>query len=412
MTIAVFAAYLAVTAAELRLRFVNLRHLRRHAAEIPRGLEGFIDPTVLAKTSDYTVDSSRVGLVESLFDSAVFLVFLYFFLGPYDRWIGSLSGSFVLRGLLFVAILHLAQLVLDLPFSFYTNFRLEARHGFNTMTPGLWLADLAKSTVVSLVLLALVGGGALALVAASPERWWLWVWIFFAVVTLFLMYLSPYVIEPLFHKFEPVRDEALVAEIREMAARTGVSIRKVQQLDASKRSRHSNAYFTGIGHVKRIVLYDTLLERMTHPEIVAVLAHELGHWKKGHILKRLLLTEATALVTLYGTHLLLDWGILPRLVGLEKASFPASIVILSFVGSIVSFLFTPLGSALSRSQEREADAFAAELTGTPEALATALAKLSRDNLSNLHPHPLYAAFYYSHPPVTERVASLTARAEG
>jgi STE24 endopeptidase len=409
MIYAVLVAYFAVTAAELILRSLNIRHLRRHGGEIPPALAGFVDPALLEKSSSYTVDQSRVELVDSLFDAALVLFFLYFFLGPYDRWISSLTGSFVLGGILFFAILHLVQLVFDIPFGLYTTFRLEARHGFNATTSRLWVADLLKSTCLSLVLLAVVGGGALSLVAAAPDRWWLWVWLFFAAVTVFLLYLSPYIIEPLFHKYEPVRDAELVEELREMAERAGVSVGKVQQVDASRRSRHSNAYFTGIGHVKRIVLYDTLLETMTREEIVAVLAHELGHWKKGHIVKRLLLTEATALVTLYLAHLLIGSGLLPRIVGVDALSFPASVVVLSFIGSILSFAFTPFGSALSRRHEREADAFAAELTGTPEALASALAKLSRDNLSNLHPHPLYAGFYYSHPPVTERVRALTSR---
>jgi STE24 endopeptidase len=178
------------------------------------------------------------------------------------------------------------------------------------------------------------------------------------------------------------------------------------QVDASRRSRHSNAYFTGIGRVKRIVLYDTLLEQMDNREVLAVLAHEAGHWKKRHILKRLVWAEVGSLVACFVAFHLLQWPELPALVGLEGASFPARLVILGFLGSLISFPITPLRSWLSRRHEWEADRFATELSGMPDALASALIKLTRENLSNLHPHPLFAAVYYSHPPMVERVKRL------
>jgi STE24 endopeptidase len=183
----------------------------------------------------------------------------------------------------------------------------------------------------------------------------------------------------------------------------------VQQVDASRRSRHSNAYFTGIGRVKRIVLYDTLIEQLDEEELLAVLAHEVGHWKKGHILKRLLTTEVLSFALCYLAFMLLRWGGLAALLGLPAASFYAQATVLGFLLSLAGFFFTPLGSALSRRHEWQADAFATSLTENPQALATALAKLSRDNLANLHPHPLYAWFHYSHPPVAVRIARLTGR---
>jgi STE24 endopeptidase len=232
------------------------------------------------------------------------------------------------------------------------------------------------------------------------------VWGFFAAATLVMIYLSPYVIEPLFNRFEPLQAEGLEEEIRALLKKAGITVSRVLKVDASRRSRHSNAYFTGLGRVKRIVLYDTLLEQMSHGEILAILAHEVGHWKRGHIWKRLLLMEGGSLVLFYAAFRLLTWEGLPGLVGLGEASFAARTVILAFIGSLAAFPFTPFGSWLSRRQEWEADRFACDLTGTPQTLATALIKLSRENLSNLHPHPLYAAFYYSHPPVVERVGRL------
>ncbi len=190
--------------------------------------------------------------------------------------------------------------------------------------------------------------------------------------------------------------------------RAGLRVSRVFQVDASRRSRHSNAYFTGIGRVKRIVLFDTLIAQMTHDEILAVLAHEAGHWKKRHVLKRLAMSEAVAFIGLFIAFFLTGWGGLPRMIGLEEASFSARMVVIGFLGSLVLFPLTPLFSYLSRRDEREADRFASEVGGHPSAMASALVKLSRENLSNLHPHPWYASFYYSHPPVVERIRELKA----
>ncbi|MCM2357239.1 MAG: M48 family metallopeptidase [Geobacteraceae bacterium] len=407
MKIILLICFLLTASAGYLLRSLNLRHLRRHGAEVPPGFEGAVDRALLARSSAYTLELSRVGLLGSLLENL--LILLFFFgglLGAYDRSLASLGGPFVLAGVLFFLGLSLAEIVVDIPFSLYTTFRIENRYGFNTTTTRLWLTDLVKSALLGLFFLVLLAGGALAIVQFSPRLWWLWVWAFFALVTLFLIYLSPYLIEPLFNKYEPLQAEGLEQEIRGLLAKAGLSVSRVLQVDASRRSRHSNAYFTGVGRVKRIVLYDTLLEQMSHGEILAILAHEVGHWKKGHVWKRLLLTEVGGLAVCYAAFRLLGWGGLPGLVGLPQASFPAQTVILGFVASLAAFPLIPLGSWLSRRNEWEADRFAADLTGAPVNLATALIKLSRENLANLHPHPLYARFYYSHPPVLERVGKL------
>ncbi|RNC68146.1 MAG: M48 family peptidase [Desulfuromonadales bacterium] len=411
MTAITVVAFLCTLVAGFCLRTLNLRHLKANGATVPPEFEGAVEPETLRRAVAYTIDQSRFGLVESLFDNGLLLLFLFGgVMAAYDRWIGSLTGSPVLAGVLFFLVLTLVQTLLGIPFGLYETFRLENRYGFNAMTPGLWFSDLAKSTMVSAVLTGLLVFGAFALIAWRPSAWWLWVWGFFAVVSLFLMYLSPVLIEPMFHRFEPVREEGLEAEIKAMAEKAGLSVSRVMQVDASRRSRHSNAYFTGIGRVKRIVLYDTLIRQMTHREILAVLAHEIGHWKKGHIRNRLIMTQLGALATAWLAWRLTAWDGLPGIIGLADASLAARFVILGFLGSIVSFPLTPFSSWLSRRHEREADRFATQITGDPEALASALVKLSTENLANLHPHPLYAAFYYSHPPVVERVRALRAMA--
>jgi STE24 endopeptidase len=407
MMLLVFLAYLAVVGVGYALKYLNLSHLQKHGRTVPPEFEGVVDPVLLGKISDYTVENSRFGLLESVVDNLVLLAFLFLgVLGAYDQWVSSLSGSFLANGVLFVLILMLAQTIMGVPFSLYRNFRIENKYGFNTMTLKLWITDLMKGLAIGAVISSVVVLAALWLVQASPGWWWLWVWLFFLVFGVFMMYISPYVIEPLFFKFEPVKVEGLEARIRALMEKAGLKVSRVFQVDASRRSRHSNAYFTGIGKVKRIVLFDTLLQQMTQDEVLAVLAHEVGHWKKKHVLKRIVMTEIMALIGIVAGFRLLQGDWLSDLLRLGNASFFAKVVILGFLASIVTFPLTPLFSYLSRRDERESDQFARELTGDPGAMASALVKLSKENLSNLHPHPLYAAFYYSHPPVVERIREL------
>ncbi len=284
--------YLLVLCFRLWLRHLNLQYLKEHGHVVPAGFAGVVDQKLLVRTSDYTLANSRVGLIESLLGSLLLLVFL--FAGPlawYDDWIRGLTTSFVGQGVLFVLGLLLVQTLLDTPFSLYRTFVLEERFQFNTSTPRIWFTDLLKSLIIGGILLSLVTAGALALVKASPNGWWLWVWGFFALITLLLMYLSPVLIEPLFFKFQALQKEELAERVKVVMAQAGLQVDRVQQVDASRRSKHSNAYFTGIGRVKRIVLFDTLLEQMTDDEIIGILAHEAGHWKLGHIWKRLLTME-------------------------------------------------------------------------------------------------------------------------
>lgn len=407
MTYFLLASFVLTTAFTYWLRHINLVHLQQQGAIVPAGFETLVSRETLAKTVAYTVESSRLGLWESLFDNLLLVLFLFAGLLPlYDSFIAGLTTSPLLQGVLFFIILSWLQTLLDIPFSLYGAFVVEARHGFNTLTPRLWLSDLLKSQAIGTVITALLLSVIFTLIGWSTSHWWLWVWGFLALFTLFMMFLSPYVIEPLFNRFEPVTEAGLEDEIKTMMTRAGLQVGRVTQMDASKRSRHSNAYFTGIGKVKRIVLYDTLIKQMTHAEIIAVLAHEIGHWQLGHVRKRLLLAEAGALIGAWLAFQLLTWPGLPGLLGYGELSLAARMVVLGFVASLALFPLTPLSAWLSRRDEYAADRFAAELTGDPEALATALIKLATENFSNLHPHPLYASFYYSHPPIVERVRVL------
>jgi STE24 endopeptidase len=310
---------------------------------------------------------------------------------------------FIVSGLLFFLILSYANTVISIPFSLYSTFRIENKYGFNTMTPVLWLKDFFKSLILSTIITGILVSVGLWIVQSSPGAWWIWIWGFFLVFSLFMMYISPYVIEPLFNKFTPLEEQVLVEQIKHMLHKVSITVSRVFRMDASKRSRHTNAYFSGIGGVKRIILYDTLLEIMNHDEILAVLAHEAGHWKRRHILKMIIATEFLSFCLLYGVSRIFQTDLLTDLFHIQNGTFFAKIVIIGFLGGIVSLLFIPFSSSISRRFEREADRFAYSLSGNNESMISALIKLSKDNLSNLHPHPLYAAFYYSHPPMVQRI---------
>lgn len=410
MKLTMFILFVLVTAFTYWLRHINLRHLKQYGSVVPEGFEGSIDADKLRTSTAYTFDSSRLGLWESLFDNGLLILFLFCgLIVLYDRLVMGFGTGFIVSAILYFLLLTWAETLLGIPFDLYGTFRIEARYGFNTTTPGLWFMDLLKTQAIGALLLAFLTGVAFWLIQWSPLHWWIWVWAFMALFSLFMMFVSPYVIEPLFNKFEPVTEEGLEAEIRAMMEKAGLKVGRVMQMDASRRSRHSNAYFTGIGKVKRIVLFDTLIRQMSHGEIVAVLAHEIGHWKKGHVLKRLLTAEVLALVGTWLAFSLLTWPGLPGLMGLPAdLSLPARMVIVGFIGSLTLFPLTPLSAWRSRCHEREADRFASDLTGRPQDLASALVKMSAENLSNLFPHPCYAAFYYSHPPAVERVRALQA----
>lgn len=407
MFTAFVALFLLVLAASLGLAWLNLRHQEKEGHQVPPELAGFVEPERLARILDYTRERARFGMFTRLVRSAGFALFLFGgWLGAYDGFVAGFADSFVMRGVLFFLGLAFAGALLEIPFSLYQSFKIEARYGFNRMSLGLFFGDWLKSTLLTLVLIAGLGALALALVQAAPGTWWLFVWLLFVVFSVVLTFLSPYLIEPLFFKTEPLKLEGLTEQVKALSERAGVQLGRVLQMDASRRSTHSNAYFTGIGRVKRVVLFDTLLTQMTHSEILAVLAHELGHWKKRHVLFRTLASYAVSFIALFVLWRIARSHWVPELVGASELSFAARALVLATVASLLTFPLTPLFAAWSRRDEWEADRFAVDLSGLAAELASALAKLSRENLANLHPHPLYAKFYYSHPPVPERIRRL------
>lgn len=397
-------SYLGITCFRFILDWLNLYYRRHNQQPLPAIFAQQIDGARRQRSEAYALAGERLGLAEDLVGVSLTLLFLFAGVLPwYDRWVGSMTENFILQGMLFFGLLALVQTLVGLPFSLYRNFVLEERFGFNRMSGRLWCVDLIKSLLLGTVLFLLLTGGAFGLVSLAPGSWWLWVWGFWALLSLFLLYLSPYLIEPLFFKFKPLQQPGLEDRVRELLARTGVRAGKVLQVDASRRSGHSNAYFTGIGKVKRVVLFDTLLDQLEDEELLAVLAHELGHWRCGHLRQRLIKTQLLALGSCGLAYFMLNQGVLPGWLGLEQLSFAGQVLVLAWLGSLIGFFWTPISSWWSRRHERQADQFAINMVGSGSALASGLVKLARENLSNLFPHPLYAAFYYSHPPMVERV---------
>jgi len=405
----VLVLYLALQVFKYALEYLNVRHMRLLASSVPAELEGAVDRTSLEKMQAYVAEKTAFDIIASGAASLAIIVFLFGgLLDRYNSWIASLNLGFVASGPVFFLLLYVAGELLSVPFSLYSVFRIENRHGFNTMSAGLWLADFLKGMMLSLVLLIVLSLAGFLLIQWSPRFWWFWVWCAFLALTIFITYISPYVIEPLFNTFIPVEDGDLKDRIIRLASSAGINVSKVLKMDQSKRSRHMNAYFAGIGRTKRIILFDTLLGSMSPDEIVAVLAHEIGHWKRRHLLKGLAITQALSLLLLFCAYRALQGPILSVLFRMKVDTLPVKMVAVAFLASMLAFFLKPAMNGLSRSFEREADRFSCDLSGKPETMVNALAKLSKENLSNLFPHPLYALFNYSHPPVLERIRYIRA----
>lgn len=386
---------------------VNIRHSAGQTGKIPHGFEDFVDGDKLARMYAYTAEQGRVGIFEGIAsDAIVFAILLSGLLPLLTEWFALTKIPEIPAALLFFFFMGAIQFVVELPFGFYQTFVIEEKFGFNRSTLKLWLLDLVKSGIISMAIFAVLLSILILLIRHSPGYWWFWGALTIAAIQVLLAVLFPVVIAPLFNKFEPVKDEELAARIMKLMAENGIKVKKILQMNAGLRSRHTNAYFTGIGKTKQIALYDTLLDSHTHEEILSVLAHEAGHFRKRHVLKQLVLFGIFSLGAFYMTYLLLDSHLFYSTFGF---STPLPYVGLFLAGIILrkaGFFLQPLYMSVSRRFEVEADTFAVNMLGTAAPLVAALKRLSSDNLSNLNPHPLYVRFHYSHPPVIERVSRL------
>jgi len=390
------------------LNRLNISHLQRHGFTVPEVFQGAVDQEKLRAISSYTVDSGRFLMGETLIHQGLFLVLLISGLLPwFVKIITSWEVGVIITGLIFFAGLSILANLLRIPFSLYDTFVIENRYGFNVMTLKMWISDLFKSMAISIILGGLILWLLLTLMVHGGKAWWVWAWMLVGGFELLMLWLFPVVIAPLFNKFEPVDNKGLEHRIGTLMGKVGLRIKGVFKMDAGKRSKHTNAYFTGIGRTKRIVLFDTLLASHTEDEVLAILAHEIGHWKKRHVLKQLIPLEILSLAVFYGVAKLLDWQLLYQTFGFQESFVYVGLFLIGVLIGPLSFFAQPLEAAISRKFEREADDFVLELVKTAEPMCSALKRLAVDNLANLFPHPLYAWFYYSHPPLVERISRLS-----
>jgi STE24 endopeptidase len=397
----------------LVLEAVNRRHLRAKGIQVPAPLAGFIDEDILSRSVSYTLKNSRFGIVHQISSEIILLgILLSGFLPLLEKLTQIWQLPFTLSGLFFLLIPGLISSLVDLPFDYYHTFVIEEKFGFNKNTRKTWIIDQLKAGVLSLVLFSLILSLILWIIRFSPNHWWLWGFLILSFIQLLMAVLYPILIAPIFNTFEPIQDPALVEKINDLLQEAGIRIKGLFQMDAGKRSRHTNAYFTGLGRTKRIVLFDTLIQSHPPEEVLAVLAHEVGHFKGKHILKQFFLFECSTMIAFYLSYLLLDWSLLYRTFGFENNPPYAGLFLLGILGQKIGFFVTPLYMALARRFERQADRFAVRLLKSPSTMVTVLKRLAADNLSNLFPHPWYVRFHYSHPPLMERIIALENTPEG
>ncbi|MBU0991277.1 MAG: M48 family metallopeptidase [Proteobacteria bacterium] len=398
--IALFSDYFLHAVAD----YLNIRSLKK---ELPQSFKGLYDDQRYAESQEYLRVNTRFGIVSATFNLVVLLIFWFGKGFPYlDHWARSWHTGPVITGLIYIGSLLLLKGILSLPFSIYSTFVIEERFGFNKTTWRTFGADLLKGLVLS----AILGGIVIALVMSFFEYfgkngWW-YCWIALTILLLILQYIVPTWIMPLFNKFKPLEDGSLKTAIMDYARSIQFSLDNIFVMDGSKRSSKSNAFFTGFGKNKRIVLFDTLIEKHSIDELVSVLAHEMGHYKKKHILKMMIISICHSGFLLFLISRFISYEPLFQAFFMTQVSIYAGLIFFGMLYAPIDFFLGILLQGFSRKNEYEADRFSAATSKKPLALGQALKKLAVDNLSNLTPHPLYVYLHYSHPPILKRVAEI------
>ena len=404
------AALLLATATRLWLALRQMRHVRAHREAVPESFAGTIALSAHQKAADYTVAKVKLGIADLSVDVIVLLALTVGGLLQLlaDQWAQVFTQDSLWHGTALILSVFLLQGAASMPLDLYGTFVIENRFGFNKMTWRLYVLDLLKSLALAAVLgipfLLLV----LWLMQSAGALWWFYVWIALVAYTIFLQFIGPRFIMPIFNKFSPLEDPALVERVQRLLDRCGYRSRGLYVMDGSKRSAHGNAFFSGFGATKRIVLFDTLVERLEPAEVEAVLAHELGHFKLQHIIKSMLIGWSTSLALLFVLGVLVDKPWFHTGLGVQTPSLAITLVLFMLVMPTFLYFVQPFTKLFSRKNEFEADAFATE-HAKAEDLVHALVKLYRDNATTLTPDPLHSAFYDSHPPAATRIAKLRMR---
>ena len=395
-------------AGELFLSALNRAEVRRHASTPPPAVAVIMDRATYDKAVAYTLAKSRFGVLTELFDTGVLLLVLFSGILPAlfnitAHWGGPDSTW---NHALFILLAMVLLSIPALPFEWWEQFRLEQKFGFNKSTPGLWIADKLKGTALTFAIGFPLLWLLLVVVQRVGDAWWIWGFALLFGFQLLMLILYPKLIVPLFNKLSPLPEGELRARLMALGDRTGFRAQAIEVIDGSKRSGHSNAYFTGFGRFRRIVLFDTLIAQLAPEELEAVLAHEIGHYRRGHIPKMIALSALMMLAGFAAVAWLArsDWFNLSF--GFPPAQMAPSFLLFGLLAGAVTFWFAPLGNLLSRKHEYEADAFAREAMGGASSMIGALRKLAQKNLTNLTPHPWFSGFHYSHPTLVEREAAL------
>ena len=397
--------YLTSSIIDLAVDKLNAVHLKKYGAIVPDAFKGIIDDTELKEISKYTVENTRFAMIQKIAGKIIFILIILSGLLP---WLGGTLRHLnaVFAGLIFFAALGIIAMIVGLPFDLYHTFIIEEKFGFNTRTLKIWLTDLLKSLLVTAILAGALLSALLLVIQYTGQTWWVWAWVVFFGFQLLMIVLYPTVIAPLFNKFTPIENLELKGKIADLARKEGLRIDGIYQMDATKRTRHTNAYFTGLGKAKRVVLFDSLIAAHSHEEILAILAHEIGHLKKNHIKKHLVVTGIASLLLLFLASKLLAWDVMYKSFGFAGASDYVGLFLVGVLWEPVGFFLSPVGMAISRWFEREADFYAIQTLNTAKDLSMALKKMARENLSNLRPHPYYVYLNYSHPPMLKRIESI------
>lgn len=406
----VLAAFLVVFVLhwllETVLSVLNCRYLARQK-QIPQALQAAYTPEVYEKSISYALARARLGHVERLLSAALTLVFLFSgFIPMLDFSVSLLGLEELTHGVVVLLVFVLLNALLSLPLELYATFGLEARFGFNKTTAGTFGLDKLKGLLLLLALGVPFLYGVLAAITRTGPLWWLWAGLLVIAFQLLVAVLFPVCIAPLFNKFIPLQDGELKTQLEALARKCEFATRGIFVLDGSRRSAHSNAYFAGLGRTKRVALFDTLIQQLSVPELAAVLAHEIGHYKRKHVLKTLVISAALTLLGSYVLSLLLDWPPLYQAFSLALPNEPKGLLALSLIAGHFTFWVGPLLHLVLRRHEYEADAYAAAHAGGAEPVQSALLRIYAKNLAAPLPHPAYSAYYYSHPTLLERIDAL------
>jgi STE24 endopeptidase len=387
----------------------HIAYVQHHRNEVPVAFNANIALDAHQKAADYAAEKTKLAITESI---AQMLLLLILTLGGGlqfidDIWRNALPAQDIMRGALVICSVLLLSSLIDLPYDYYKTFVVDAKFGFNKMTISMFYSDLIKHSLVGVVLGAPILFAALWLMQSAGEFWWLYLWLVWALFNLLMLSVYPTFIAPLFNKFSPLKDEALKLRIENLLTKCGFKSQGLFVMDGSSRSSHGNAYFTGFGASKRVVFFDTLLERLNADEIEAVLAHELGHFKHQHVTKRIAMMFVVSFLGLALLGWLINQPWFYYGLGVTHISTYMALMLFLLVSPVFLFLLRPLMASYSRKNEFEADSYAAEHASASD-LVKALVKLYRDNASTLTPDPLHSAFYDSHPPASIRISKLAA----